>query len=121
MIISWRRFWRSFRYARRGLQRALATENSFRIHVLVAAIISFCLIALRVSGRDAAIIILIMASILNLELVNTIVERFVDILEPRVHPYVGVIKDLMAAAVLIMSIAAILIAMLVLGPYLTNL
>jgi diacylglycerol kinase len=53
---------------------------------------------------------------LILELVNTIVERFVGLLEPRVHTYVAIIKDLMAAAVLIVSITAVIISCLVFFP-----
>lgn len=116
MFISIRRFRRSLGHAFRGLQRALETENSFRIHVFVAILVSITLVVLQLDRIDTAFIIFIMAIILVLELVNTVVERFVGLLEPRVHPYVGVIKDLMAAAVLIMTIAAISIgALLILG------
>jgi diacylglycerol kinase len=110
--ISLSRFRRSLGHAVRGLQRALETENSFRIHVFVAILVSITLVILRLDRSDTAFIIFVMAIILVLELVNTVVERFVGLLEPRVHPYVGVIKDLMAAAVLIMTVAAISIGLL---------
>lgn len=115
--ISLRRFQRSFRHARHGLTRAIASEHSFRVHVLVAIGLTVFIFLVRLPRIEAALLILMMSSILILELVNTIVERFVDMLEPRVHPYVGLIKDLMAAAVLVSSIAAILIGLLILGPY----
>lgn len=114
--ISLTRFWKSFGYARQGLRRALANENSFRIHVVVAVVVIIAVFVWRVPRLEAAILILVISTILNLELVNTIVERFVGLLEPRIHPYVGVIKDLMAAAVLITSIAAIIIAALIFLP-----
>jgi diacylglycerol kinase len=113
--ISISRFRRSFGHAIRGFQRALATENSFRIHVVVALCVSIALCFLRLDRIDTAFIIFVMATILVLELVNTVVERFVGLLEPRVHPYVGVIKDLMAAAVLVMTLAAIAIGALLLS------
>jgi len=53
-------------------------------------------------------------------LVNTVVERFVDMIEPRVHPYAGLIKDLLAAAVLITTVSAGIIGVLILGPYLLD-
>lgn len=114
--ISLNRFWKSFRYARHGLGRALATENSFRIHVVVSVLVLAAVFFFHIPRLEAAVIILVISTILNLELVNTIVERFVGLLEPRVHPYVGLIKDLMAAAVLITTIAAIIIGLLIFWP-----
>lgn len=118
MIVSLRRFWKSFRYARQGLVRALATEHSFRIHAVVAVAVVVGILLLKLNRAEAAILVLLVSTILTLELVNTVVERFVDMLEPRIHPYVGVIKDLMAAAVLITSTAALIIGLLIFWPYL---
>lgn len=121
MTLSLKRFWKSYQAARQGLTRAMATEHSFRIHVLVAAIVVVMVLFLRLSRAEAAIITLLVSTILTLELVNTVVERFVDMLEPRVHPYVGMIKDLMAAAVLITTVAAVIIGLIIFWPYLRTL
>lgn len=112
------RFWRSFRHARHGLYLAVANENSFRIHLAVAVAVVLLLLALRVTPVEAAIIIFLISSILSLELVNTVVERFVDLLEPRIHPYAGLVKDFLAAAVLITSVSAAIIGALIFWPYL---
>jgi diacylglycerol kinase len=53
-----------------------------------------------------------------LELLNSIIERFVDMVKPRVHEYARVIKDLSAAAVLIMAITAVILAVLIFWPHL---
>lgn len=121
MIISISRFWKSFRYARQGLVRALASEHSFRVHVLVALLVVIGILFLKLDRSEAAVLVLLVTTILTLELVNTVVERFVDMLEPRVHPYVGVIKDLMAAAVLITSLGAVIIGLVIFWPYISDL
>lgn len=121
MTMSFSRFWKSFRYARQGLARAVRTEHSFRIHVVVAIIVIVGILLLQLERAEAALLILLISTILTLELVNTVVERFVDMLEPRVHPYVGVIKDLMAAAVLITSLAAVVIGLVIFWPAITAL
>ena len=46
-----------------------------------------------------------------------VVEKIVDILRPRIHSYVEIIKDMMAAAVLIASIGAAIIGVLIFYPY----
>lgn len=118
--ISLPHFFRSMRHAFRGVRRALAMENSFRIHIAVALAVIFGLLVFRLPMIETAILVLLIASILALELMNTVVERFVDILEPRVHPYAGMIKDLMSAAVLIMSVAAIIIGAMIVGSHLRS-
>lgn len=111
-----RRFLRSLKHAIRGFQSAAASEHSFRVHVLVAVVVIVLMLWLELSTLETALIIFVLANILVLELVNTVVERFVGLLEPRVHPYVGVIKDLMAAGVLIISVASIFIGLLIFLP-----
>lgn len=112
-----KRFIRSLVYAWQGLQRAAASENSFRFHLLAAGLVILAMVIVRVRAIEAAILILIVALVLTMELVNTVVERFVGILEPRVHPYVRLIKDILAAAVLINSVAAVIIGVIIFWPY----
>lgn len=115
--INFKAFRKSVRHALHGLAHALQSENNFRIHTVVSCGIIILLIALRVPRRESALIVLVIASVLILELVNTIVERFADLLEPRVHPYVHIIKDLMAAVVIIAALAASIVGVLVFWPY----
>ncbi len=116
-MISWKKFWTSYGYARQGLGHAFRTEHSFRVHLTAVAIVLILMIGLKVEWRDAALLILVMTGILTLELTNTVVERMAALLEPRVHPTVGLIKDLMAGAVLITSVGAFLIGVIILWPY----
>jgi undecaprenol kinase len=70
-----------------------------------------------VARSDAIVIILVITFVLTLEIVNTVVERLVDMLKPRLHTYAESIKDLTAALVLIGSLAAVIIGILVFYPY----
>ena len=114
--LSWSRLQRSVQHALRGFQQAVATEHSFRVHVTVASAVTILLVILQLNPIKTAIIVFVMATILVLELVNTVVERFAGLLEPRLHPYVGVIKDLMAAAVMVVTVAAVIVGWLLISP-----
>lgn len=115
--INFPRFIRSLRHAMHGLGHAFMAENNFRIHTVIAAVVLILTVVLKVSRSEAVTVILVVASVLVLELVNTIVERFADLLEPRIHPYVHVIKDMMAASVVIAVGAAIVVGVLIFWPY----
>jgi diacylglycerol kinase len=75
---------------------------------------------LGVERKDFVLILLITGVILSLEIVNSVVERLLDIAKPRLHNYVRAIKDLMAALVLIGGIIAALAGVMILFPYFTD-
>ena len=62
-----------------------------------------------------------MLLLLILEIINTIFERLLDLLKPRLHQYVKDIKDMTAAAVFISSLAAIIIGLIIFLPPLIQL
>jgi undecaprenol kinase len=74
-----------------------------------------------VKNWEAVVLLSIIMWVLVLELVNTVVERVVDILKPRVHPYVRLIKDMMAAVVLISIVFASCIGIVIFYPYFRDL
>lgn len=79
------------------------------------------MIYLQVTRAEAVVLILVIAGVLIMELFNTVMERVVDILKPRIHPYARLIKDLMAASVLLASLLAIFIGILIFYPYISKL
>lgn len=71
--------------------------------------------------KEWVIIILVITLVLLLELLNTVIERMIDVIKPKIHEYVRVIKDVMAAAVLISSLAAVVVGIIVFYPYVQDL
>ena len=67
---------------------------------------------------ERVILFLVIMEVLVMELLNTVVERVVDILKPRIHPYARLIKDLMASTVLLSAILAIIIGWIIFLPHL---
>ncbi len=61
-----------------------------------------------------AIVSLVVAAVLAIELVNGALEALVDHLHPDVHPEIRVVKDMAAASVLLLSIAALVVAVFLL-------
>lgn len=108
---------RSFRYALRGFWYVFRQEQNVRLHLLASLAVIILMIYFQVSLWQAVILILVIVLVLILELINTIFERMTDMLRPRLHYYVEVIKDVMAAAVLVASIGAIIVGILIFAPY----
>lgn len=111
------RFIRSFSYALKGILFAIKNERNFQIEIVAGIIAVLLALFLPLSGMEQGLIFLSVALVLALELANTALERVMDILKPRIHPYARVIKDMMAGAVLLTSLAAIAIAVAIFLPY----
>lgn len=116
-IINFRSLVRSFQYAIKGFWYVFKNEQSFRIHLLATAVVLLLMIYFQVKLWEAVILFLVIIVVLVLELINTIFEKMVDILKPRIHFYAEIIKDIMAATVLVASIGALIIGILIFAPY----
>lgn len=108
----------SLRHAWRGLLLAFRTERSFRLLIAGGLIMVVLLILIPFERWERIVLLLAVASVLVLELVNSMVERLVDLVKPRLHGYVRDIKDLMAAAVLVAAIFTAVLAVMIFLPHL---
>lgn len=108
---------RSFSHALDGLAYVMKRERNFQIEIFCAVIVLLLILILDVKSWEAVVLILMIAAVLVTELANTVVERVVDILKPKIHPYARIIKDMMAAVVLISSFVAVVVGVIIFYPY----
>jgi diacylglycerol kinase (ATP) len=107
---------RSFGNAFRGFWYVLRTQKNAWIHAVIATLVFFLSLWLRLDAREWAIIVLTTAMVSTAEFLNTAIEAVVDLASPQKHPLAKVGKDVGAAAVLIAALAAVLVGLLILGP-----
>jgi undecaprenol kinase/diacylglycerol kinase (ATP) len=107
---------RSFRVAFTGLWYALRTQRNLRIQLVVTGVVIVLGLWLGLSADQWAVLALTSGLVLLGELVNTVVERLVDLVCPDYDPLAKVVKDVMAGAVVLACIVAIIVGLLVLGP-----
>jgi diacylglycerol kinase len=112
-----KQFGHSMKHAIRGLVYVLKYEKNFQNQVAIALLVVIAMIYFRVTRAETIILFLVIMEVLIMELLNTIMERIVDILKPRVHPYAKLIKDLMAGTVLLSAILALIIGLIIFIPY----
>lgn len=112
--------WRSFAYALAGIGYMLRSQTNTRIMgtATIAVLIAGCWI-----GIDAlrwAILALALALVWIAEFINAAIEAAVNISTPSFHPMAKVAKDVAAGAVLVASVAALLIGAFILAPPLVD-
>ena len=116
-----KKLFQSFKCAFRGLKYVLKNEQNFQLEILIAIFVIILMFVFDIRDWQKVALFVVIFSVLAVELINTIFERVVDILKPRVHPYAQLIKDIMAAAVLIASVGAVVIGVIIFYPYIRDL
>jgi undecaprenol kinase len=96
-------------FAAEGIRAGWRRENSFRAQGRFAALALVALLVLRPAPVWWALVALTVALVLALELLNSALETVIDLLHPGIHPEVKAAKDMLAGAVLTISIASLVV------------
>lgn len=107
----------SFKAAWRGFLMAFRGERTFQIMVAGALIVIALAVTLPLGMAERLTLLLLTGAVLVLELMNTMIERLVDLMKPRLSAYVRDVKDLMAAAVVVASFFALAISIIIFWPF----
>lgn len=116
-MISLRRFIQSVKDASRGLKATFKNEQNFRIQILIGLLVVILALIFSLKIWEIILLILLLTLVLVMELLNTALEYFTDLLKPRLHHHVLMIKDIMAAAVLLIALGSVVIGLIIFLPH----
>ncbi len=111
----------SFGHAFRGLAFAIRSETHVRIHLVAASAVIAAGFYFELSANEWCSIALAIGLVIASEILNTAIERLVDIVRPEHDVAAGRVKDVASSAVLVAALAAAVVGVLVFGPRLLNL
>lgn len=110
-------FYKSLGYSLKGMQWMLKNERNFRIELLALALNIFLCSVFSVSVMEMMIILLCCFLVLSAEIFNTAIEKLCNFVHPNFHVEIGVIKDLAAAAVVVLAILSVVVGVIIYWPY----
>lgn len=97
---------RSFGYAFNGIVSLLRDEHNSRIHMVAMVCVVVFGFALGLSPVQWCVVALCCGGVLMAEAMNSAIEALADLVSPEFHPLVKKAKDVAAAGVLMMAMAA---------------
>lgn len=106
----------SINYAIQGIIFLVKTQRNARFHLVSATVAIILGIWLCVSSMEWIVISLCITLVIGAEAFNTSLEMLCDTLHPEKHPKIKSVKDLSAAAVLILSIGALITGLIIFIP-----
>jgi diacylglycerol kinase len=107
----------SLRTALHGLLFVVTSEPNFRIHCLATGAIAAAAVWLGVSRQEAVLLTFACVIVLGAEMINTTLERIVNLVSPQWQEDARLAKDAAAGMVLITVAGASLCGLLIFGPY----
>ena len=87
-----------------------------RIHLVAAVLVIGLCVYLQLERTECAILFLTIGTVIAAEVVNTAIEAVVDLASPEHAELARIAKDSAAGGVLVVSITAVVIGVLILGP-----
>ena len=103
----------SFKYALNGLWHLWKTEINFRIHIFASITVTTLGWLVEITRTKWLIIIICVGIVLGAEAFNSAIERICDLVSPEKNIQIKIIKDISAAAVLIVSVMAAIIGLFI--------
>lgn len=113
MISFLKKYVNKFRYAFAGLFHGICHDHSILLQCLIGTSVVIAFFFLELSKEEWMIVVLLIAVIIALEFLNSAIETIVDFISPEYNEKAKIIKDYAAAAVLVVSLAALVIALLI--------
>ncbi|MDP3997879.1 MAG: diacylglycerol kinase [Candidatus Andersenbacteria bacterium] len=113
-----RSFSASVTHAVRGVIIGLWSEANVRRQSIVLLVVLGLVWWLRVGVTETVIVLLAAGAVLSLEMMNSAMEALADAVHPDYGELVQKAKDMMAGAVLIVSLVALVIGIVVFVPHL---
>lgn len=113
------RLLKKFKRAGIGLAE-LTGELSIKIEIGAGLVVLLLAWKLAVSRWEWLWLIGACAGVIILEGLNTVLERIIDLAEPRYHEAVRQIKDALAGLVFLAAFGAVIVGLVIFLPYLLN-
>jgi undecaprenol kinase len=106
----------SFKFGFEGIGAAAVKERNVKIHIVISGFVILAGFVFSISKYEWIAIILSIGGMISMEMMNTAIERTVDMYTKEYHPLAKQAKDIAAGAVLVFAIASVIIGLIIFLP-----
>jgi diacylglycerol kinase len=111
---------KSIQYALQGFLSAVRSEANLRFHIAATVVVCTAGWWLQIEKVEWCIVVLCIGAVFGIELINTSIEQLCNHVTAEEHPSIKKIKDISAAAVLMVSVASLAVGLLIFLPKLID-
>lgn len=112
---------RSFKYAMAGILTAMQISRNIKVHYLIGSVVIAAGWYFHISPLEYVALLLVIGQVICLEMVNTAIEKTVDLFTREHRLYAKIAKDVAAGAVLMAVFIAAAVGTMIFLPHLLSL
>jgi diacylglycerol kinase len=102
--------------ALRGIKHAVISERNLKIHMIAIVLVVIAAVIFPVSATEILILIITGAAVIVAELLNTAIEKVVDLVCTEHNEKAMLAKDIAAGAVVVTAIMAVAVGVIIFLP-----
>lgn len=111
----------TFKFALEGIRVSFINEKNIRFHFFFSVLVIVFAIIFNLTRTEWMFLLFAIAGMIVVEMINTAIERVVDLVTDQFHPLAGQAKDIAAGAVLIYAILSIIVGLIIFIPKILSL
>lgn len=115
-----RKFSGSIKNCLEGINFVITNESNFKKEIVIGIIALLLSYILKISRIEFIIILIMIALVLTSEIINTSIEKVVDLYTKDYNNLAKIAKDVSAGSVLVMSIFSLLVGAIIFLPKIVN-
>ena len=115
-----RKFSSSIKNCLEGINFVITNESNFKKEIVIGIIALLLSYILKISRIEFIIILIMIALVLTSEIINTSIEKVVDLYTKDYSNLAKIAKDVSAGSVLVMSIFSLLVGAIIFLPKIIN-
>ena len=115
-----KKFFKSVTFAAKGVKQFFACDRNGKIQIVIAMTAITLGLTVSLSSFQWLLVLFCIGLVISLEMINSAIERYCDLVTTDFHPRIKIIKDVAAGAVLVASIISLIIGLIIFIPALVE-
>ena len=115
-----KKFLNAVLFAVQGIKQFFARDRNGKIQFVFGAIAVVLGFTVSLSSFQWLLVLFCIGLVISLEMINSAIERYCDLVTTDFHPTIKIIKDVAAGAVLVASITSLIIGLIIFIPALVH-
>jgi diacylglycerol kinase len=111
-----KKFFKSIVFASQGVKQFFIHERNSKLQIVMGVTAILLGIVVSLSSFQWLLVLLCIGFVISLEMINSAIERYCDLVTTDFHPSIKIIKDVAAGAVLVASIMSLVIGLIIFIP-----
>lgn len=120
-IMDFKKLKKSFGFALAGIDYALNSDQNLVVHFIMSFLVIIVSIFLKITSFEMAILGLTILLVITTEMLNTSIEKAIDLVTKEHRTDAKIAKDVASGMVLITALGSILIGILIFLPHILRL